>query len=173
MVDSIITIAEKTILVVVFSVITLIVFVNVVSRYLLHASIAFSGELVINLAVVMIMVGASLGIKYNTHPGFTVFRDGTKGLIHKVIVTAITLALLVFIAFLFWYGFDAAMKQFETGRSTPALGIPQGLFTLSIPFASILMTYRSIQQLIFVYQGKDLEEEPDHMEHVEEEEMNL
>ncbi|MGB3413676.1 MAG: TRAP transporter small permease [Microbacteriaceae bacterium] len=168
MIDKIMTHAEKAILVIAFSVSTGLVFVNVVSRYALHGSFSFTSELVVNLAVLMIMVGSSLGIRYNTHPGFTVFRDGSKGLTHKIIVALITIAIILFLAFIFWYGLDQAMRQFASGRVTPALGIPQGLFSLALPLGAVLAFYRAIQQLVWVIQGKDLEEGPDYL--VQEEE---
>lgn len=164
MIEKILTKAEKAVLITAFSVITALVFVNVVSRYALHASLSFSTELVINLAVVMIMIGASLGIKYNVHPGFTVLRDNSTGLLHKVVVILISAAMMVFLAFLFWYGYEQAMSQFASGRVTPALGIPQGLFTMAIPVGAVLAALRTVQQVVLVLQGKDLEEEPDYRE---------
>lgn len=164
MFDRVLTRIEKAVLITAFSVITLLVFANVISRYVLHASMSFSTELVTNLAVLMIMVGASLGIKYNTHPGFTVLRDNSKGMLHKIVVTLIVIVMITFLAFLFWYGYETAMKQFSSGRVTPALGISQGLFTLAIPLGAVLGTIRSIQQLVLVWQGRDLDEEPDYRE---------
>lgn len=164
MFDKVLTKIEKAVLITAFSVITLLVFANVISRYVLHASLSFSTELVTNLAVLMIMVGASLGIKYNTHPGFTVLRDNSKGLLHKVVVTLIVIVMLVFLAFLMWYGYETAMKQFASGRTTPALGMSQGLFTMAIPIGAALASIRSFQQLVLVWQGRDLDEEPDYRE---------
>lgn len=164
MIDKILTAAEKAVLITAFSVITLLVFVNVVSRYVLHASLSFSTELVTNLAVLMIMIGASLGIKYNTHPGFTVARDNSVGLTHKIIVTLICIVMIVFLAFLFWYGYDMASSQIASGRVTPALGIPQGWLSMAVPLGAALATIRTIQQLVLVWQGRDLDEEPDYRE---------
>lgn len=164
MLERILTKAEKAVLITAFSVITGIVFVNVISRYVLHASLSFSTEIVTNLAVLMIMVGASLGIKYNTHPGFTVARDNTVGLPHKIIVTIICAVMMVFLAFLLMYGYETAMNQFASGRVTNALSIPQGLFTMAIPLGAMLGMLRTIHQLVLVWQGRDLEEEPDYRE---------
>ena len=169
MIDNIITKAEKAILIIVFSAITLLVFANVVSRYVFQGSFSFTTELVINLAVLMIMIGTSLGVRYNTHPGFTVLRDATKGLPHKIIVALISLVLIAFFVFIFWYGLDQALRQFASGRLTPALGIPQGLLSLALPIGAVLGIYRTIQTLVWVLQGKDLEEEPEYLVQDEEE----
>lgn len=162
MIEKILTKAEKAVLITAFSVIMILVFVNVISRYVLHASLSFSTEIVTNLAVLMIMIGASLGIKYNTHPGFTVARDNTIGLTHKIIVTLICAVMMVFLVFLLWYGYESAMSQFASGRVTNALNIPQGLFTMAVPLGAVLGILRTIHQLVLVWQGRDLEEEPDY-----------
>tara|TARA_R110002051_G_scaffold317518_1_gene398790 strand:- start:9360 stop:9857 length:498 start_codon:yes stop_codon:yes gene_type:complete len=148
MFDKILTGAENTIIAVAFSAITLLAFFNVVSRYVLHASIAYTAELVVNLAVLLTLVGAAAAVRLGTHPGFTLLKDSTHGIPRKVVVVIISLAMLTFYLLLLWLGFDMAMKQMESGRLTFALGAPQWIFSMSLPLGAALGALRSVQVVV-------------------------
>lgn len=128
-----------------FMVIVLVTFVNVVSRYTFQASLAFSEEITINLLVVMTMMGAVVGIRLGAHLGFTYIVENAKTKVRRSLIIIGSALMIVFLAVLLIWGGEMVFHQAIRGRATPSLGIPQWLFTLSIPLAGLLGIVRSIQ----------------------------
>lgn len=130
-----------------FMVIVIVTFVNVLSRYIFKASLAFSEEITINLLVVLTMMGAVVGIRLGAHLGFTYLVENAKSSVRRALLFAGTGLIVVFLAVLLIWGGEMTIAQGLRGRATPSLGIPQWLFTLSIPLAGLLGIIRSIQAL--------------------------
>lgn len=128
-----------------FMVIVLVTFVNVVSRYTFQASLAFSEEITINLLVVMTMMGAVVGIRLGAHLGFTYLVENAKGRTRRGLIIIGTVLMVIFLAVLLIWGGEMVFNQALRGRATPSLGIPQWLFTLSIPLAGLLGIVRTLQ----------------------------
>jgi C4-dicarboxylate transporter DctQ subunit len=130
-----------------FMMIVLVTFVNVLSRYIFKASLAFSEEITINLLVVLTMMGAVVGIRLGAHLGFTYLVENAKGQVRRTLLIIGTVLMVVFLAVLLFWGAEMTIAQAIRGRATPSLSIPQWLFTLSIPLAGLLGILRSIQAL--------------------------
>ncbi|MGO3148306.1 MAG: TRAP transporter small permease [Leucobacter sp.] len=155
MFDLILRRLENTIVAVTFLFITLLAFANVIARYVFHASFSFSSELLINIAVLLTMVGASAATRLGSHPSFSLLRDSTSGVLHKIIVMIICLGMFVFFAVLIWLGIDTSLKQFDSGRLTPALQFPQWIFSLALPFGALLGAIRTVQIAVIELRGGD------------------
>lgn len=145
MLDRILTRTENWVMVISFLAITLLAFVNVLSRYLLHASLSWSVEIIVGLAVFLIMVGTSAAIRGGAHPDFSVLKDGAKGPLRAVVIIVIGIAMAGFLLLLMWLGMDMVTKQLGSGRATPGLGIPQWILSLAIPIGALMGVIRSIQ----------------------------
>jgi C4-dicarboxylate transporter DctQ subunit len=142
------TAVENALIVGTFSILTLLAFANVVSRYALHASLSWSNELVVGLAVYLIMIGTSAAIRLHAHPAFTVLQDVVRPAWRKVVVVAIALAMFTFLAIFLWLGWEMVASQLERGRTTPALGVPQWILSLALPFGAVLSMIRVLQMTI-------------------------
>ncbi|KAM9862762.1 hypothetical protein ACI1US_01337 [Leucobacter sp. BZR 635] len=155
MLDAILRRVENTIIAATFLFITLLAFANVVARYVFHSSFSFTGELLVNLAALLTMVGAAAATRLGTHPSFSLLRDSTRGWLHKVVIALVCLIMLTFFLIFMWMGWDMAMRQFASGRLTPALQIPQGLLSLALPFGALLGIIRTIQVAVIELRGGD------------------
>lgn len=88
-----------------FMVIVVVTFVNVLSRYIFKASLAFSEEITINLLVVLTMMGAVVGVRLGAHLGFTYLVENAKGSVRRVLLITGTTLIVVFLAvLLIWAG---------------------------------------------------------------------
>lgn len=153
MFDLILRRLENTIIAVTFLFITLLAFANVIARYVFHASFSFTSELLINLAVLLTMVGAAAAARLGTHPSFSLLRDSSRGALHKIVVALVCAGMLVFFLILLWLGFETAMKQLESGRLTPALQMPQWIFSMGLPFGALLGAIRTVQVAVIELRG--------------------
>ena len=66
---------EEVACVVIFTVMTLIAFGNILSRYLFKYSFAFTEELVVSLFVWLTLLGAGAAFRYGSHLGFTLLAE--------------------------------------------------------------------------------------------------
>lgn len=124
---------EYTILALSLALMSVITFSNVMSRFIFNFSISFTEEVTINLFVLLTFVGASVGIYQRAHLGFSLIYDKFKG-INKVILTVFIGSIVtLFFAATGYYGFEIVQSQMGRGQTTPALGWPQWIFTLSLP----------------------------------------
>jgi len=153
MLDRILRKVENTLIAITFAFITVLAFANVVARYVFHASFSFTSELLVNLAVLLTMVGAAAATRLGTHPGFSLLRDVSRGVLRKVVVVIICLGMLVFFAIFLWLGLETALKQLGSGRLTPALQVPQWIFSMGLPFGALLGAVRTIQVAVIELRG--------------------
>lgn len=128
-----------------FLVITVVAFANVISRYFLNASLAFTTELVVNLAVWLTMLGAVMGVREGAHLGFSALHEQLRGRVKDIVTVLIAVLMALFFLVLLRYGFDLALQQAERNRTTPSMRIPQWLFTAALPVCSALGILRTVQ----------------------------
>ncbi|OLT46995.1 C4-dicarboxylate ABC transporter permease [Saccharomonospora sp. CUA-673] len=143
--DRVLEVVENVLAAVPFAIVAVVAFVNVVSRYFLNASLAFTSELTVSLAVWMVMMGGVVALREGGHLGFSALHDAATGAVRAVMTVLISAAILAFLAVLLIFGIDVAMLQAESGRTTPSIGIPQWLFTIALPVGALLGAYRTVQ----------------------------
>lgn len=142
------TYLENTIVILAMSGMACITFANVLSRYFFDTSFAFAEEITINLFVLATFVGASIAIKRQAHFGFQFFFDKFSSRIQGFLVVITSLFMLFFLSLTLVFGLELAINQMERGRVTPALNIPQWLFTAAIPLGSLLCMIRTVESTI-------------------------
>jgi C4-dicarboxylate transporter DctQ subunit len=141
---------EKFILVIVSIVVTLITFVNVLSRFVFHASLSWTEELVINLFVLMIMMGCALCARDGTLISLSLVFDRMKVKGKKIFVTIITVFNSVFWVILIKTGIDKVISQIATGKQTFSLRWPEWVFTIFLPIGSVFLLIHTIEFFIDV-----------------------
>jgi C4-dicarboxylate transporter, DctQ subunit len=137
-------------LLIVTSLATMVVinFGNVVSRYVIHASWAFSEELMVILFVYNSFLGASVAYKRGAHLGFTVLTELLPLKIQKLVIYLtgfLTITLMVILA---KAGMEMVNSQFLFDQRTPALGLPEWIAGISVPLGSLLIVVRVIQSCL-------------------------
>lgn len=155
MFDRALSTVENVIIVISFAGITFLAFANVVARYVFHASFSFTSEILINVAVLLTMVGASAATRQGGHPSFSMLRDTSTGLRRRIVVLAICAAMLAFYLVFGWIGLNLVESQAASGRLTPALQIPQWIFTVAIPLGAGLGAIRTIQLAVLELRGSE------------------
>lgn len=136
---------EEVILFITLLIMTLISFGNILSRNFFNLSISFTEEITINLFVLLTFVGTAVGVRKFAHLGFTLIFDKVNKSFKKIIIIFSTLMGLILFGVLLWYGFQMVSFQMTIGQKTPALGMPQWILSLSLPFGALLCVIRTIQ----------------------------
>ncbi|RYG72955.1 TRAP transporter small permease [Lentibacillus lipolyticus] len=136
---------EYTILLLSLLVMSVVTFTNVLSRFIFNFSISFTEELTINLFVLLTFVGTSLGIHNKAHLGFSLIYEKFKTSKKIILSLLIGLLIMLFFAATGYYGFEIVQSQMERGQTTPSLGWPQWIFTISLPIGCLLCVIRTIE----------------------------
>lgn len=130
---------EEVILFITFLTITLITFANVLSRNIFKFSFSFTEEITINLLVLLTFVGTALGVRRYAHLGFTLIYDIAGSIAKKIIILISSIMSIVLFSILLYYGYEMVQFQMKINQTTPALGMPQWILSLALPFGAIAL----------------------------------
>lgn len=140
---------EEIILVVFFSVMIILVFLQVVFRYVFNYSLIWSEELARYLFVWQILLGASLSIRDDKHLKIDVIYMIVPEKMKKYIKVLSYFIFLVFALFLIKEGTLLVNNMlFIKKQYTPAMKVPMGLIYLIVPFSATLMSIRLVQNIV-------------------------
>ena len=135
----------------------LIVFVNVLSRYWLHASISFTDELTTNFAVLLSMFGAAIAAKRGAHLGLTLLTDALPPKWSNIIIALGNILGGVFCLLAAYYGFFMAEHQFSINQLSPCLNIPVWIFGSFIPIGTTVIAVQFFIKAAKLIKGKEEE----------------
>ncbi|RXT06938.1 TRAP transporter small permease [Ammoniphilus sp. CFH 90114] len=129
-------------------VIALILFCNVVLRYIFNSSIEWAEELTRYGIVWITFIGASVCIYKGAHLGIDTVLSllSKKG---KRNVNAFVLLLCILFCLIFLVlSFNITLKAFETGQVSSTMGVPMYLVYGVMPVSAILMSLNYLSQLV-------------------------
>jgi TRAP-type C4-dicarboxylate transport system permease small subunit len=139
---------EEGACVVLLAVMTGVAFVNVLTRYVVRYSLAFTEEIVVSLFVWLTLLGASIAFREGLHLGFTyVVEKGPRGMQRASVWLAAAFGLVLFAA-LIGFGLGQIQNERMLGTTSEALAIPQWLYTAGIPAIGVLILGRIVQGAI-------------------------
>lgn len=124
---------------------SLILFVNVVARYVFNLGLPWAEELVRYQIVWMVFVGASVAARQGIHIGVDILVKMAPSSVAKLITLAINAIAVAFCGVLVFYGAELTMQAKEFGQVSAALQVPIWVVQLAIPVGSALMGFRFAQ----------------------------
>ena len=136
---------EDWFLVITLGLMLILNFANVVSRYCLSTSIAFTEELTTNLFVWSSFIGAAAAAKRGAHLGFDLLVNSLPAPVRRIISALVTLLTLAMFALLFFYSIDMIQTQMMLKQETPALGWPEWIVSLALPVSAFFCFVRFAQ----------------------------
>lgn len=136
---------EEIVLVPGFAIMLAVNFGNVLSRYLLPTSWAFTEELCVMMFVYISFFGAAVAVKQRQHLGFTLILDKLPPVLFLIVDTLITVSILVFIVIMIYYGVIVCQNQLHYGSVTAALRISPAVASACIPVSGVFIVIRTVQ----------------------------
>jgi TRAP-type transport system small permease protein len=138
---------ERFVLALVMALLCVITMANVIVRYFTNVSFAFTEEISVFLLVVMTLVGASTAFYRGQHIAilFLVERFSERNR-KRFAFVSLSASTLMF-ALLAWYGTRMAWDDYRYDVTTPALGLPQWIYSAALPVLSILIIVRLLAQI--------------------------
>ena len=137
--------AERTVFVIGLTM-TIIVIVQVFSRYVLNHSLFWSEEMARYLLVWLTFLGASVAYYRGMHPGINLFQQRFSRHLKNRLRIIVHIFSLAFFAVMIWYGTEFA--YFVRLQTTPALSLPKWLVFAVIPASGALLALHAIVFLL-------------------------
>ncbi len=133
---------------------SVLVFLQVLFRYVLDAPLDWSEESSSFAFVWMALLGASIGLKYEEHPSLDIFFKLFPSGIQKLAKILINLSIIFMLVILFIFGlkFTLAMRM----QSTAALGYSVAFVYVVLPISAVIMLIHVIVQTVQLFK-KELE----------------
>lgn len=133
-------------LILIMSVMTIIIFWQVIARYVVGSSLAWSEELSRFLMIYMVLIGSSIALRNNDLIAVEILPEVLKGKAKKALVVLTHLISMVFYVVLIVYGLSVA-DSFGN-QIAPGLGISMYFIYLSMPIGGVLLLLNSITCII-------------------------
>jgi len=142
------------------SLMVIIVFSNVISRYFLNSALAWSEELSRIMLIWLVFLGSVLAYLKNEHLGLDILINIVPVKISRMIMLFSNILVVIGIAIILYGGYSVTAFTFSTGWTSPALAIPYGIVYMVVPFSALLLLILSfiklkenISGLLFVIKG--------------------
>lgn len=126
----------------------LITMANVVVRYLTNISFAFTEEISVWLMVFMTLVGSAGAFVKGHHISISFFVDRLAPATKRLVQLCGLFASTTMFAALAVFGTRMAWEDFRFEVTSPALGVPQWLYTVWLPLLSLLVVVRLVQLVV-------------------------
>ncbi|MDR1572242.1 MAG: TRAP transporter small permease [Clostridiales Family XIII bacterium] len=146
--------AEEYLLVALISVTVVLLFMQVVMRYVFNNSLAWTEELSRYLFIWESWLGISIGAKHAKHIKIVILTDRAKGLLRPIILTVADLFTLFVLVALVYYGFILTQKIMDMHTSSSVLHIPMWMIYASLPAGCAFMTLRIVTDLVNRLRGR-------------------
>lgn len=142
---------EETFAAILLGVMVCIAFVNVLTRFGLEYSLAFTEELTVYLFVWMTLLGTSLAFREKSHMVVTAVYGMLPPRFKKAAYLLATAWCVAFFAVLGYWGAVEVADEMLVKMRTESMHLPMWYFTISIPIASCFIVVR-----ILLRAGRDL-----------------
>ncbi|KZE38836.1 C4-dicarboxylate ABC transporter permease [Bhargavaea cecembensis] len=150
---------EEIILVSTLVLMVLLIFSQVVGRYLFQSAPSWTEELARYIHIFQVWIGASYAVKLRQHIRVEAFITRLSGTPRKILETISTLIWFLLALFLAVMGTKLVMMSIEFGQVSPAMQLPIWIPFLAIPLGSAGMVFRLAQRFIEIWRG-DYEDPP-------------
>ena len=133
---------------------TAIVFLQVIMRYVFANSLSWSEELARFIFLWLSWIGASYAVKTRDHFRVEMFADMLKGKNRIIFEYAILIIWFIFSLLLVWYGTKLLVFLSKTGQVSAAMDVPMTWPYAAVPFGCLLMCVRLVIEMRKLYTGE-------------------
>ena len=138
-------------------------FMNVITRYVLNYSTAWTEELVTYIFVWATLLGTSLAYRHGSNLMVAFLYSRTHGALKKALYLSSAAASIFFFGVLGYYGAVQVYEEFSYKTQMESVMFPMGVFSAAIPICSALIIVRILQKtrtdLAFGLEGRSAAEE--------------
>ena len=139
---------ESHILVFALAFSTILIFVQVIFRYVLNNSLTWSEELARYIFIWLIWLGTSISMKSKEHIRMDMLSNALHGKAKVGLDLFSNILMLAFCVFLVIYGWTLVSSMMTRGNLSVALRLPMWIVYLSLPFSQLIVGLRVIGHMV-------------------------
>ncbi|AGI68616.1 TRAP transporter small permease subunit DctQ [Octadecabacter antarcticus 307] len=139
---------EKMLVSMLLAAIVLLIFANVIMRYVMNASLSWGEELTLWFFVWFVWLAVSYAFQNREHVRITVLRDLLSERVRLYADIVIDLLVLAFLVMLTIECVKLIMLPFVASQNSVVLGLPIPILYASAPVGAALSSIRVVQNLI-------------------------
>jgi TRAP-type C4-dicarboxylate transport system permease small subunit len=125
---------------------TVVVFLQVLFRYVFNAPLDWSEELATFSFAWMALLGAGVGLKYDQHPSLDIFQSRFPPVLQKITHLLVNLATMFMLIVLCIYGWKLTMVM--RMQTMAALGYSVAFIYIILPISAIIMLFHIVARII-------------------------
>lgn len=133
---------------------SVILFANVVARYVFNLGFPWAEELVRYEIVWMVFLGGSVAAREGIHIGVDIIVKFAPPAISKLVKLCIHSVSILFCVLVVFYGVELISQTKMFGQVSPAMQVPMWLVQLAIPIGASLMAIRFSQHWLQTFCNK-------------------
>ena len=131
---------------------TILIFIQVVMRYVFANSLSWSEEMARYLFLWCSWIGASYAVKERSHFRVEMFANMIKGQARKYYELLILIIWFLFSLVMTWYGTELLLFIHESGQFSSGMQIPMTIPYASVPAGCGLMCVRLLIEMYKIFQ---------------------
>ncbi|WP_374442370.1 TRAP transporter small permease [Stella sp.] len=151
--------ANRALMILALAAMSVVVFVNVMLRYLTAESVVWAEEVARYLMVWLTCLGIGPLIRMGGHVAIDNLQDALPTPLARAVRVLVAGIVLAFCVFLAWIGWRFAMRTMV--QTTPVLEIPFGYVAAAVPVGGALAVWHLLAVLGGYVRDRRFEEEPE------------
>lgn len=131
-----------------------ITFLNVITRYVVNISFAFTEEISIVLMIMLTFMGAAVAVAYDRNLRVTYLVDKVSPKHRRWVNSLALIAVIVTFGIIARYGAVVTYEEWLFDTRSNALDVPQWIYSIWIPVLSVVLMLRAVGGLIRIWKAE-------------------
>ena len=149
---------EKFVACVAVSIMAVLVFVNVIARYVFGDSLAVSDELSTYLFVLMSFMGTAIAARRKAHLGLSIVTDRVSPRARMIINEVMYAISALFCLLIVIFGIQMVISQYQMGQETATMQWPEWIYGSFVPIGAAFAMLAFLQTMVQMYKDYQAEE---------------
>lgn len=150
---------EKFVACVAVSIMAVLVFVNVIARYVFGDSLAVSDELSTYLFVLMSFMGTAIAARRKAHLGLSIVTDRVSPRARMIINEVMYAISALFCLLIVIFGVQMVISQYQMGQETATMQWPEWIYGSFVPIGAAFAMLAFLQTMVQMYKDYQAEED--------------
>lgn len=149
---------EKFVACVAVSIMAVLVFINVIARYVFGDSLAVSDELSTYLFVLMSFMGTAIAARRKAHLGLSIVTDRVSPRARMIINEVMYAISALFCLLIVIFGAQMVISQYQMGQETATMQWPEWIYGSFVPIGAAFAMLAFLQTMVQMYKDYQAEE---------------
>lgn len=137
------------------SVMAILVFINVIARFIFNSPLAVTDEMSCYLFVLMSFMGTAIAARRKAHLGLTIVTEHLKPETAKKIQVLMYVISAVFCLLIVIFGIEMVISQYGMGQQTATMQWPEWIYGLFVPVGAAFAMIGFISVAIKMAKGEE------------------